>query len=325
MSFAFHLPTRFIAMAVVLDLLMGDPAWIPHPVRLIGKAIEFSESRLWSGDARSDLHRGAIAAIAVVLVSIAAVWTAIALGALIAPAIGAVVAVALAWTTIALRGLDSAAADLQTALERQDLTAARTVIPALVGRDPQCLDRDGLIRATIESVAENSSDGVVAPLFYLFLGGPAAAMAYKAINTLDSMIGHTDSHYLYFGRWAARMDDFANLIPARLSAGFLIAAAAILRLRPLDALHVCRADARRHRSPNAGFPEAAMAGALGVQLGGVAVYGGEIEELPFFGAAHRAVSLADIATARRMLWIASLLVFATMAAVRLILKPLWAG
>ena len=105
-------------------------------------------------------------------------------------------------------------------------------MPALVGRDPQSLDRDGIIRATVESVAENSSDGVIAPLFYLFLGGPAAAMAYKAINTLDSMIGHTDSRYLYFGRWAARMDDFANLIPARLSAACLIGAAADLAPAP---------------------------------------------------------------------------------------------
>ena len=153
-------------------------------------------------------------------------------------------------------------------------------------------------------MAENSSDGVIAPLLYLFMGGPAAAMAYKAINTLDSMIGHTDSRYLYFGRCAARMDDFANLIPARLSAGCLVAAAAILRQRPMDALRVCRADARRHPSPNAGFPEAAMAGALGVQLGGAAIYDGEMETRAAAGSAHRRpVNVTDIATARRMLWV----------------------
>ena len=244
---------------------------------------------------------------------------------MLAPILAAVLGVVLAWTTIALRGLDAAAATVQKALEAEDLPAARAAMPALVGRDPQSLDRSGIIRATVESVAENSSDGVIAPLFYLFVGGPVAAMAYKAINTLDSMIGHTDSRYLYFGRWAARMDDFANLIPARLSAGCLVAAAAILRLHPLEAIRVCRADARRHPSPNAGFPEAAMAGALGIQLGGTAIYGGEMETRPLLGVAHREADTTDIAAARRMLWVQSLIAFGLMAAARQMLKPLWAG
>jgi adenosylcobinamide-phosphate synthase len=192
-----------------------------------------------------------------------------------------------------------------------------------VGRDPHSLDRDGIARAVVESVAENSSDGVIAPLLYLFIGGPAAAMAYKAINTLDSMIGHTDSRYLYFGRCAARLDDLANLIPARLSAGCLIAAAAILRQRAINALRVCRTDARRHPSPNAGFPEAAMAGALGIQLGGTVVYDGEAHTRPTLGVALREVDVTDIASARKMLWAASLIAFGLMAAGRLALAPLW--
>lgn len=325
MNFAWHLPTGLIAMSVVLDVLMGDPAWMPHPVQLIGQMIALSERRLWTGDSRHDLRRGAFAATAAVLGAIAAVWIIIAAGSLLAPVLGAALAVIVAWTTLALRGLDAAAAAVQSALQQQYLSTARAAMPALVGRDPQSLDRDGIIRATVESVAENSSDGVVAPLFYLFLGGPAAAMAYKAINTLDSMIGHTDSRYLYFGRWAARMDDFANLIPARLSAACLIGAAAILRRRPIDALRVCRADARRHPSPNAGFPEAAIAGALGIQLGGRAVYGGEIEERPLIGEAHRQPDVTDIATARKLLWVSSLIALFLMAAARMILKPLWAA
>ncbi len=257
MTLAWHLPVVLIAAAIMLDLLLGDPAWMPHPVRLIGRTIEFGES-LRTGDSGQDLRHGAWLAIAVVLAVIAATWITIALSALIAPALGAACAVFIAWTTLALRGLDAAAATVQHALERGDLSAARAAMPALVGRDPESLDRDGMVRATIESVAENSSDGIIAPLLYLFVGGPAAAMAYKAVNTLDSMIGHTDARYLYFGRWAARMDDVTNLIPARLSAACLIAAAAILGQRPMDGLRVCRADARRHPSPNAGFPEAAM-------------------------------------------------------------------
>jgi len=322
-SFAWHLPTALIVLTLVADVLIGDPAWIPHPVRLIGLMIEFGEKRLWSGNSRRDLCGGAAVAAAVVLAAVAAVSIVIAAGSLLAPAFAAGLGVIAAWTTIALRGLDAAATSVQSALAREDLCAARAAMPALVGRDPRSLDREGIIRATVESVAENSSDGVIAPLFYLFVGGPAAAMAYKAINTLDSMIGHRDSRYFYFGRWAARMDDFANLIPARLSAGCLAAAAAILRQRPLEALRICRADARRHPSPNAGFPEAAMAGALGIQLGGAAMYGGEIEARPLMGVAHRQAGLSDIGTARRMLWVASLIALSLMAVARMMLKPLW--
>jgi adenosylcobinamide-phosphate synthase len=323
-SFAWHLPTGLIALAIILDVLLGDPAWLPHPVRLIGRMTRLGEERLWSGDPQRDLRNGAMMANAVVLAAAAVVWMVVAAGTLLAPALGAAIAVIIAWTTIALRGLDDAAAAVQRSLEHEDLSAARGAMPALVGRDPQSLNRDGMIRATIESVAESSSDGAVAPLFYLFLGGPAAAMVYKAINTLDSMIGHTDSRYLYFGRWAARMDDFANLVPARLTAGCLIIAAAILRRRPLDALRVCRTDSRRHPSPNAGFPEAAMAGALGVQLGGIAFYGGQPEARPLLGVAHREVEVDDIAAARKLMWVASGLAFGLLIAARVALKPLWA-
>jgi len=324
-SFVWHLPTELIALAVVLDVMVGDPGQMPHPVRLIGHAIQFGERRLWTGDPRRDLRGGALVATAVVIGAVAGVWSIIGLGSLLAPAIGAAFAVVLAWTTIALRGLDTTAASVQRALRREDLSAARAAMPALVGRDPQSLDRHAMVRAMVESVAENCSDGVIAPLFYLFVGGPAAAIAYKAINTLDSMIGHTDSRYLYFGRWAARMDDFANLIPARLSAGCLIVAAAVLGRHPNDALRVCRADARRHPSPNAGFPEAAMAGALGIQLGGAAIYGGEVEARPLLGVARRPVEVSDIGAARAMLWVASAGAFGLIAVTRLMLKRLWAG
>jgi len=322
-SLAWHLPTGLIAAAALLDLLTGDPVWLPHPVRLIGALIELGERRWWSGDCARDLWRGAMLTGAVVVCAAAACWIAIGAAALIAPVCAAGVAVMLAWTTIALRGLDEAAAAVQAALAREDLAAARAAMPALVGRDPQTLDRDGMIRATVESVAENSSDGVIAPLLYLFIGGPVAAMAYKAINTLDSMIGHRDERYLYFGRWAARLDDCANYIPARLSAACLFAAAAILQQRPLQAVRVCLSDARRHPSPNAGFPESAMAGALGVQLGGAAVYAGEVEMRPLIGAAQRPLELSDLAAARRLLWVQAAVAFILMAAARMLIVWLW--
>jgi len=322
-NFAWHLPIGLITAAVALDLVLGDPSWMPHPVSAIGAIINFGERRLWTGTPRHDLRSGAALAIAVVLAAVAATWILIAAGAAVGAVCAAIFATLIAWTTIALRGLDAAAAAVQRALERGDLSAARAAIPALVGRDPQSLDLEGLVRATVESVAENSSDGVIAPLMYLFIGGPAAAIAYKAINTLDSMIGHTDARYLFFGRWAARLDDLANLIPARLSAGCLFAAAAILRLRVRDAVCVCRADARRHPSPNAGFPEAAMAGALGIQLGGLAVYDGQPELRPLIGVARRGIEISDISASRRLLWVQSSIAFIIMVLARIVSSWLW--
>jgi adenosylcobinamide-phosphate synthase len=215
-----------------------------------------------------------------------------------------------------MRGLDDAAKAVELSLGRDDECAARSAMPALVGRDPDKLDRAGMICATVESIAENLSDGIIAPLLFLFVGGPVAAMAYKAINTLDSMIGYRDEKYLYFGRAAARIDDVANYIPARLSAVCIAAASAYTpgRLRP--ALRTYLADARKHLSPNAGFPESAMAGALGVQLGGDAIYRGEVEHRAALGIVERELTVADIASARSILRVATAIGFVSFALVR---------
>jgi cobalamin biosynthesis protein CobD/CbiB len=196
-------------------------------------------------------------------------------------------AVAIAWTALAMRGLDRAGAAVEQALVANDLMDARREIRALVGRDPDSLDRIGLIRAAVESVAENSSDGVIAPMLYLFAGGPVAAIAYKAINTLDSMIGYCDDHYRWFGRAAARLDDLANLLPARITAVCLTAAAAIVSRRAAQAYAACLSSASMHRSPNAGYPESAMAGALGIQLGD------SHRRTPAGGGRHRQCSYHD--------------------------------
>ena len=309
MSFAWHLPTALIVLTLVADVLIGDPAWIPHPVRLIGLMIEFGEKRLWSGNSRRDLCGGAAVAAAVVLAAVAAVSIVIAAGSLLAPAFAAGLGVIAAWTTIALRGLDAAATSVQSALAREDLCAARAAMPALVGRDPRSLDREGIIRATVESVAENSSDGVIAPLFYLFVGGPAAAMAYKAINTLDSMIGHREPPFTYFGRFVARLDDLANFLPAR------IAAASIALAAPLAGEHgpawrVWREEGSHHASPNAGQVEAAMAGALDVRLGGTNYYDGNPVQGHVFNACGAVADRKRARAAIRVVVIASGLVFA---------------
>jgi adenosylcobinamide-phosphate synthase len=301
---ALYISTPLAGAALALDLLLGDPSWMPHPVRLIGRAVSFGETRLLTGEPRADLRRGAILAAAVVILSALATWAVIAAASAVSSASGQVAAVLIAWTTLALRGLDQASAEAERALGAGRDGVARAAMPALVGRDPAALDHEGMVRATVESVAENCSDGVIAPLFYLFVGGPAAAVAYKAVNTLDSMIGYRDARYLYFGRAAARIDDAANFVPARLTALGLAAAATLTLGRGGTALEACRADARKHASPNAGFPEAAMAGALGIELGGDAVYAGEIEHHAPLGRAERAPEVADIAKARRLMRVA---------------------
>ena len=269
--------------------------------------------------------RGAIlrggAALAIVTIALVAfsTWAIIAIAHTVAKPFAAITAIVIAWTTLALRGLDDAARTVEDALVANDEAGARRALPALVGRDPDALDRPAIIRATVESVAENTSDGVIAPLFFLFVGGPVAAMAYKAINTLDSMIGYRDDRYLYFGRWAARIDDVANCLPARLTALCMIVAAQFVTGRASQAWTVCHAEARRHASPNAGFPEAAAAGALGIQLGGDAIYAGEIEYRASMGFADRLPQVADITAMCSMMRIATAVAFCLFALLRTLL------
>ncbi|MGO9452873.1 MAG: adenosylcobinamide-phosphate synthase CbiB [Candidatus Binataceae bacterium] len=319
MSHALHLSTPLIICAVLLDAALGDPSWLPHPARMIGEAISRGERMLHTGTANLDLRKGAILVTSVVGLSAIVTWAIIDAGDRISPVLGALAAIVIAWTTLAARGLDDAAREVQESLLHGDEARARRAMPALVGRDPASLDREGMIRATVESVAENSSDGVVAPLMFLFIAGPVGAIAYKAINTLDSMIGHRDERYIWFGRVAARLDDAANWIPARFT-GLCIAAASELWLRRgRNAIATCRRDARHHESPNAGYPEAAMAGALGVELGGSATYAGETIERATLGVAECPTTIDDIATARMLFKIAALIAFVTLAVLRAIL------
>ncbi len=312
----FYLPAPLIFAALALDAVAGDPPWLPHPVVLIGRAITWGEDRLRNRPSQRDFLSGLLLAVGVIALASGAAWGTIILCSLASPWLSSVAAILIAWTTLALRGLDDAAGAVERHLRRSDVAAARTALPALVGRDPDRLDQAGMIGATIESVAENLSDGVVAPLLFLLVGGAVAAMAYKAINTLDSMIGYRDERYLYFGRAAARIDDVANYIPARFSAVCIAVAAAFTTGRVCAALRTCWADARKHSSPNAGFPEAAMAGALGVQLGGNAFYDGTVEHRAVLGRAERAMDVDDITVARRVVRIAATIAFISLALMR---------
>jgi adenosylcobinamide-phosphate synthase len=310
-----YISSTLIAAAFTLDLALGDPSWIPHPVRLIGRAVTLGEARLRTGEPRRDFWRGAILVCVVVILAALAAWIAIATASTVANWLGQAAALLIAWTTLALNGLDRAGGEVEQALASGRYDLARAAMPALVGRDAAALDREAMVRATVESIAENCSDGVIGPLFFLFVGGPIAALAYKAVNTLDSMIGYRDARYLHFGRVAARLDDAANLVPARLTA-LCLAAAALTLGRGAAALGACRADARKHASPNAGFPEATMAGALGIELGGDAIYSGEVEHRAFLGHPERAPNVAHIAAARRLMRIGTAIGFCLLAILR---------
>lgn len=255
------------AAALLADALLGDGPLRPHPVAVFGRAMTRLERTLWD-DGRA---RGAAYAVA-------GVGGAAAAGALLDRLPGG--AALAAYTAVAARGLWAAAGQVERALEAGDLDAARSLLPALVGRDPALLDAEGMARACVESVAENTVDAIVAPALYAALGGATGALAYRGTNTLDSMVGYRDGRYGRFGWASARLDDLANLVPARLTA-LLVAA-----VRPGSAVRVARAvarDAPAHPSPNAGVAEAAFAAALGLRLGGTTAYRHGVEERPLLG------------------------------------------
>ena len=274
-------------------------------MRLIGWLIDLGDRRLHQGVPGHDLTIGGLLALATIAFSALTAWLVIVFAHRLGWFAEAIAAAIIASTTLALRGLDGAARQVEDDLRSGREKEARLALRALVGRDPEKLDCIGMIRAAIESVAENTSDGFVAPLFFLAAAGPVGAISYKAINTLDSMIGYRDTRYTYFGRFAARLDDYANLLPSRLTALCIAAAATIVTHRSRASLRIWRADGCKHQSPNAGHPEAAMAGALGVELGGGAYYSGVLETAPRFGLSEQPMELQTLRRARAIMWIAS--------------------
>jgi adenosylcobinamide-phosphate synthase len=295
-----------LALAVGLDLALGDPAGWPHPVRWMGAVLAAGERAARGlGGGRLFLRgAGIVLALALPL----AVWgithAILGLAGGLQPWLGAGLSAYLAYTCLSLKGLARAAGGVGRHLAAGDLEGARSAVAHIVGRDCAALDGPGVATAAVESAAENASDGVVAPLFYLALGGPALGLAYKAVNTADSMIGYRDDRYTDLGWAAARLDDLANWVPARLTALLLTAAAALTGLSAKGAWRVARADARRHPSLNAGWPEAAVAGALGVALGGPVHYGGVLHARPVLGGGGGAPGARDVARAVRLLWLA---------------------
>ncbi|MBI5238585.1 MAG: cobalamin biosynthesis protein CobD [Deltaproteobacteria bacterium] len=271
--------------AYVLDLAIGDPVGLPHPIRWIGRLIAFLEKILRRPEDSRLKKRfcGALTAVAVAGIVFALSSALLYLSYMASRYVFFVVSVVMTWASISVKSLGSEAAGIAQTLDSSGLEKARQRLKAMVGRDTDALSCLEVLKAASESVAENTSDGIVAPVFYFLLGGPALMLAYKAINTLDSMLGYKNEKYCDFGSFAARADDFANYIPARLTALIMVISSFILGYDWRASLRIIRRDSANHPSPNSGLPEAAAAGALGVRFGGPMSYAGVLCQKPFIG------------------------------------------
>ncbi|MHB8765713.1 MAG: adenosylcobinamide-phosphate synthase CbiB [Deferrisomatales bacterium] len=303
-----------LLLAWALDAALGDPRWVPwpHPVVLVGRAAGWLEPRLRSAsDSQSTLVLKGVAFWALLVGGTAAAAGALlAAAAALHPWLGRAAAVYLAYACLATRCLDAEARTVAGLLDRGRLADARRHLAGLVGRDTDGLSAPEVARGAVETVAENTSDGAVAPLFFLALGalagwGPLLGLAYKAVNTLDSTVGYRDERYEWFGKAAARLDDVANWVPARLTAALAALGAELLWRRGRPAWRIACRDGRLHRSPNSGFPEAAFAGALGVELGGTNTYRGVPRPSPRIGDPGPSLEARHVRRSLALLWAAS--------------------
>ncbi|OQY59573.1 MAG: cobalamin biosynthesis protein CobD [Desulfobacteraceae bacterium 4572_88] len=295
-----------LPFAFILDLILGDPQFAHHPIRHMGKAIEILEPR-FRKSRMPPIISGAFFAVFLICSTwgLISVLTAMAHG--IHPILGTMLEIVLIYFCISAHALEEAAMEVWHSLSRNDLREAKDRLALIVGRDVRELSESGVAGAAVETVAENLSDGLIAPLFFAALGGAPLVMAYKMINTLDSMIGYKNKKYEDFGKVAARTDDVANFVPARVSVPVISLAAQLLSARGVQAFQTARKEGARHSSPNAGYPEAAFAGALGVRLGGPNHYHGQLISKPHIGTKFGEVQPGHIRKACDLMLLSSFL------------------
>ena len=301
----FHISA--LILGFLLDQAFGDPRWLYHPIRLIGNLIAWAEKPFRAAFPKSEkgeLAAGTFFAVFVVAVSTAVPAILLALASRLS--LWLVFALEVFWSfqILAAKSLKSESMKVYAALKEGDLPKARKAVSMIVGRDTQKLTEEGVAKAAVETVAENSSDGVIAPLLFLALGGPALGFFYKAVNTLDSMVGYKNDTYLYFGRFSAKLDDVLNFIPSRISGLLLVLASPLAGLSMKGAWKIFQRDRRNHASPNSAQTEAAAAGALGVQLAGDAYYFGKLYKKPTIGDPLRPVEYEDIRRVNRLMYAA---------------------
>lgn len=307
----------FIA-GFVLDLLIGDPHFIPHPVRLIGSFISFLDKRLNCDDGYNisekklnliKYKRGMLLAFTVIFATFAISVIIIVAAYSINLYAGVIAEAVMTWQILATKCLRVESMRVYDALKTDGVDAGRRAVSMIVGRDTSVLDAAGVTRAAVETIAENTSDGVIAPMLYTAIGGPVLGFVYKAVNTMDSMLGYKNDKYMYFGRFAARLDDVVNFIPARISA-YLMIAAAFIGGRQFDgknAYRIFKRDRFNHASPNSAQTESVCAGALRVQLAGDAVYFGKLVKKKYIGDGLREIEYEDIKRANRLMYITAFL------------------
>ena len=302
--------TIALAAGYLLDLLIGDPRWLYHPVCLIGNLITLLEKgirKIFPKTEKGELFGGFLEVILVCLISLGVPCAVLSTLYRYMPLAGLVLETFWCYQLLATKSLKDESMKVYDRLKNGTIEEARYAVSMIVGRDTSELTEEGVTKAAVETVAENSSDGVIAPMLYMALGGAPLMFLYKGINTMDSMLGYKNDRYLYFGRCAAKLDDLANYIPARISGWLMVAAAFLTGMDGKNAAKIYKRDRRNHASPNPAQTEAAVAGALRVQLAGNAYYFGKLYEKPTIGDKLREVEPEDIRRANRLLYGASVL------------------
>jgi len=297
------------AAGLLLDLLFGDPVWLYHPVRLIGNWISWAERQLRKVCGSHLMAAGGVLWVMTALMAFLIPFALLALAGWLHPALRFLLETFWCFQILAARSLSSESRKVYEKLKESDLPGARRAVSMIVGRDTEKLTEEGVTKAAVETVAENTSDGVTAPLIYMMIGGAPLGFLYKAVNTMDSMLGYKNDRYLYFGRIPAKMDDIFNYIPARITGLLMTAAAFLTGLDGKNAWKIYLRDRRKHASPNAAQTESVCAGALGVQLAGDAVYFGKVYKKEFIGDALRRIEPEDILRTRRLMYAAEFLTF----------------
>lgn len=300
---------ELIFIGYLLDIAFGDPYWLPHPIRFIGKGIKNCERVLRKifHDGKKAKIGGVILASVIIISTYLITFLVLNTSKMYSSLFGNLLEAFMIFQILATKSLAKESRKVYYPLKEKDLLKARKFVSYIVGRDTNYLDEEGITRATVETVAENISDGIIAPLFYIFIGGAPLGMAYKAINTLDSMVGYKNEKYKYFGWASAKIDDLANFIPARLTAVLIIFASMLLRYDYKNSFNITLRDRKNHSSPNCGYPEAAVAGALRVQLGGTNIYFGESVYKPTIGDKIRELEFEDINRTITIMYVASFL------------------
>lgn len=310
-----------LLLAYIVDRVVGDPRFLTHPVIIMGRVISWLEKAIrkrWT-TAKALKASGVLFPVLLVGGSYLTVWGVLEILSLFSPWLSWAVEIWLISTTIASKGLADAGMEIFRHLKKGDLPAARTSLSMVVGRDTEHLDEPQIVRGAVETIAENMVDAIISPLFFAAIGGAPLAMAYRAANTLDSMVGYKDDRYLHLGWASARFDDLVNYIPARLCALFIVAACFFGGLKWREAWHIIKRDARKHPSPNSGFAEAGVAGALGIQLGGLNTYRGVPSHRALLGDPSRHLVASDIQRTISVMHLVSLLCVLLLGAVLLVI------